>query len=98
MDNTTEIIQNKEKKRFEIHIGDQLAFQEYIQTEKDLVIPHTEVPQSLEGRGLGSLLAKNALAYAEKNGLKIMPLCPFMASYMSKHREYEHLLTAGFNI
>lgn len=98
MDNTTEIIQNKEKKRFEIHIGDQLAFQEYIQTEKDLVIPHTEVPQSLEGRGLGSLLAKNALAYAEKNGLKIMPLCPFMASYMAKHREYEHLLTAGFNI
>lgn len=98
MENAIEIIQNKEKNRFEIHIEGKTAFQEYIQTEKDLIIPHTEVPQSLEGRGLGSLLAKNALSYTEKNGLKIMPLCPFMASYIAKHREYEHLLTAGFNV
>lgn len=98
MENAIEIIQNKEKSRFEIHIDGKVAFQEYIQTEKDLVIPHTEVPQSLEGRGLGSLLAKNALDYTEINGLKIMPLCPFMANYIAKHREYEHLLTVGFNV
>jgi len=98
MENAIEIIQNKEKNRFEIHIDGKMAFQEYIQTEKDLVIPHTEVPQSLEGRGLGSLLAKNALDYTEKKGLKIIPLCPFMASYIAKHREYEHLLTPGYNV
>ncbi|WP_435354877.1 GNAT family N-acetyltransferase [Emticicia sp. SJ17W-69] len=98
MENAIEIIQNHEKKRFEIHVEGKIAFQEYIQTEKDFIITHTEVPQSLEGRGLGSLLAKNALEYTEKAGLKMMPLCPFMATYIAKHREYEHLLTPGFNV
>ncbi|RYU96436.1 GNAT family N-acetyltransferase [Emticicia agri] len=84
---------------FLINIGHDMAYQEYIQTKTDLVITHTEVPKELEGKGLGSLLAKNALQYAEENGLKLMPLCPFMAAYVRKNYEqYKHLLASGFNV
>ncbi|UTA69737.1 GNAT family N-acetyltransferase [Emticicia sp. 21SJ11W-3] len=88
-----------EDKLFVIKLEEDMAFQEYIQTDTDLVITHTEVPKAMEGKGIGSILAKNALKYAEENNLKIMPLCPFMAAYMRKNYEtYKHLLAPGFNV
>lgn len=99
MTNPLEIVHTPEDSLFAIHIGEDMAYQEYIQTKTDLVITHTEVPKNLEGKGIGSLLAKNALAYAEENGLKVMPLCPFMAAYVRKHYDtYKHLLAPGFNV
>ena len=99
MTNTPQVTHQPEDSLFIIHIDDHMAYQEYIQTKTDLVITHTEVPKELEGKGLGSLLAKNALQYAEENGLKLMPLCPFMAAYIRKHyEEYKHLLAPGFNV
>ncbi|MBA4852428.1 GNAT family N-acetyltransferase [Emticicia sp. BO119] len=84
---------------FLINIGENMAYQEYIKRQNEIIITHTEVPKELEGKGLGSLLAKNALQYAEENGLKLMPLCPFMATYVRKHyEEYKHLLAPGFNV
>ncbi len=99
MTNSLTVTHQPEDNLFIIHIGNDMAYQEYIQTKTDLVISHTEVPRELEGKGLGSLLAKNALQYAEANNLKLMPLCPFMAAYVRKHyEEYKHLLAPGFNV
>ena len=73
---------------------------EYQQTKDgNLVIAHTEVPQKAEGKGYGSALVKAALEYAKENDLKVMPLCPYAASYIKRHRqEYGDMLTAGFNV
>ncbi len=99
MTNSPTVTHQPEDSLFIIKIGEDMAYQEYIQTKTDLVISHTEVPKALEGKGLGSLLAKNALEYAEANSLKVMPLCPFMAAYVRKHyEEYKHLLAPGFNV
>ncbi|RFS13672.1 GNAT family N-acetyltransferase [Emticicia sp. C21] len=99
MTDTLKVTHQPEDNLFLINIGENMAYQEYIQTKTDLVIIHTEVPRELEGKGIGSLLAKNALVYAEENGLKLMPLCPFMAAYVRKHyEEYKHLLAPGFNV
>ena len=99
MTNTLIVKHQPNDNLFLINIDGNMAYQEYIQTKTDLVITHTEVPKELEGKGIGSLLAKNALQYAEENGLKLMPLCPFMAAYVRKHYEtYKHLLAPGFNV
>lgn len=64
-----------------------------------IVLSHTEVPKAMEGQGVGSKLAKAAFAYAKENELKVMPLCPFMASYLRRHRdEYAGMLASGFNV
>lgn len=99
MTNSLTVTHQPDDNLFLIRIGDNMAYQEYIQTKTDLVITHTEVPKELEGKGLGGLLAKNALQYAEENNLKLMPLCPFMAAYVRKNYEtYKHLLAPGFNV
>lgn len=49
---------------------------------------HTEVDQHFEGRGLGSKLAARALDAARRAGERVVPLCPFIASYLERHPEY----------
>jgi predicted GNAT family acetyltransferase len=54
---------------------------------KRLVLIHTEVPDELEGRGIGGRLVKAALARARREGLTIVPNCPFARSWLERHRD-----------
>jgi predicted GNAT family acetyltransferase len=81
--------QNEEASRFEAQVGDQLAIAEYQLAGTNIIFTHTEVPQELEGQGIGSALAKFALDTAVERGYKIQPLCPFINSYIRRHPEYK---------
>jgi predicted GNAT family acetyltransferase len=61
-----------------------------------LVFTHTEVDKSQSGRGFGSRLAAAALDDARRQGLEVVPLCPFMAHFIDEHPEYEPLVAAGY--
>ncbi len=57
-----------------------------------IAFTHTGVPVALEGNGLGSLIVKEGLAFAQENGYKVLPLCSFVDAYMRRHKEqYAHL-------
>ena len=47
-----------------------------------MIIDHTEVNEAYEGTGLGLRLVKAGIAYARKNHLKILPLCPLPKRYL----------------
>ena len=52
------------KKRFQLGEGDITPFIEFIQNKQNTIfLTHTEVPQSLEGNGLGSLIVSRTLEY-----------------------------------
>ncbi len=90
---------NSDKRRFEIEIDGHFAVAEYmIINNERIIFTHTEVARALEGRGLASLLARHAFAWAKEQQLKIMPLCPYMAGYMKRHPEYHDLLLPGFHL
>ena len=57
---------------------------------------HTEVPQAHEGKGIGTILIKAALASARQRGLQVIPICPFFASYMRKHPDFQDLLDPSY--
>ncbi|MFA7534874.1 MAG: GNAT family N-acetyltransferase [Desulfuromonadales bacterium] len=82
---------NPAKKRFEVEANGALAFLEYELEEGAITLVHTEVPPELEGQGLAGKIVKAALAYAESRGLKVIPRCPFVAGYIARHKEFEHL-------
>ncbi len=77
------------KKRYELHLEDGMAFLEYflIKDEKAFLV-HTEVPKELEGKGAGSKLVAFALKDLQHRQIRIIPICPFVAAYIRKHREY----------
>ena len=56
---------------------------------------HTEVEPEHEGKGVGAALVQGALDDVRDRGLKVQPLCPFVAAYIQRHPDYEDLVTSG---
>jgi len=90
------IVMNEQTHRFEVHLDGETAFAEYVLHHGSMVLPHTVVPPAFEGRGVGSALARAALAYAREHGLTVKPLCPFIAGYIKKHPEWQDLVDETF--
>lgn len=95
---TLKVENNKAQKRFEIQVEGQVAVAEYMRVANRMIFTHTEVPTGLEGNGLGSMLAKTALEFAKKESLRVIPLCPYIAAYIKKHREYVPLVMEGYSV
>lgn len=87
------IVDNAEARRFEIPVEGLVAFSEYQISKDSIVITHTEVPEGLQGQGIGSALARGVLEIARERGQMVVPVCPFMASYIRSHPEYLDLVS-----
>lgn len=87
-----EVRNNEAERRFELEVDGELAIAEYRLRPGEISFTHTEVPDALEGRGVGSRLVKVALDEARSKGLKVVPVCPFVKHYIDKHSEYRDLL------
>ncbi|WP_352309698.1 GNAT family N-acetyltransferase [Psychrobacter sp. W2-37-MNA-CIBAN-0211] len=87
-----DIVHDEQAKRFETSINGHTGYISYQERDGKLVYDHTIVPQELGGRGVGSGLVKHALDYAREQDKKVVPQCSFVASYISKHPEYQDLV------
>ena len=90
------VVMNDETHRFEIAVDGDVAFAEYRLLGDHITLPHTVVPDAFAGRGVASALAVTALTYARDHGLKVKPICPFMAGYIGKHPEWQDLVHPEF--
>jgi predicted GNAT family acetyltransferase len=88
------VINNPHRNRFETNVDARVAVLEYKQDGRSITFLHTEVPQEIGSRGVGSALAKAGLEYAYERSLRVIPKCEFVASYLEKHPEFAHLLDA----
>jgi len=57
-----------------------------------IIIDHTEVPDAFRGTGTGLRLLKAVMADTEREGRKIIPLCPFVAAQFERHPEWSDRL------
>jgi predicted GNAT family acetyltransferase len=89
---TIDVVDNPEESRFEAHVDGQIAFVSYLRRDDTIFFTHTEVPKELEGRGLGSVLARAVLERARAEHWKVVARCPFIAKYIERHPEYQAVL------
>ena len=78
--------------RFELERDGEVAYLEYTLSGDVLGLIHSEVPESLRGRGLASELARTALDWARANHKKVDVVCPSVAGYLKEHPEYSDLV------
>lgn len=88
----TDVRDNTELHRFELEADGGLAFLRYVRGKNALFLVHTEVPEDLRGRGVGSALVKGALDMARRDGRKVVAKCRFVVRYMRRHPEYNDML------
>jgi len=79
------VTDNQAGSRFELRADGRLAELLYRRNGNRLVLIHTEVPEQLEGRGLGGTLVAAAVDRAAREGMTVVPLCPFARSWLRRH-------------
>ena len=86
------VTQNKDKSRFEITEEGETAELVYRLYPGKIMFVHVGVPAKLEGRGIAGQLATAGLDYAREHGLKVIPMCPYVALFIKRHPEYRDLV------
>lgn len=91
-----QIVDEPERDRYEARAGGRIAgFAEYRRVGDRLSVLHTEVAAEFEGRGIGSVVVRGVLADARARGLAVLPFCPFVRSYLTRHPEDLDLVPAA---
>ncbi len=92
----TVVSNNEAQSRYELRQDGEVAALAQYRLEGDRVrFVHTEVDERFEGQGLGSKLAAYALDDVKSRGLKAVPQCKFIASYIARHeKEYGGLVVS----
>jgi len=78
------------RSRYEITVdGERAGVTVYLDDQHQRIFFHTEIEDRFAGRGLGSRLIAGALADTRASGLRIVPICPFVARYLEGHHEVD---------
>jgi uncharacterized protein len=86
------VVDNPERRRFELEEQGLVAFADYRLEGERLVIPHVEAPPALRGTGAAGRLMTGVLDLVRGRGLKVVPLCPYADAFIRRHPQYQDLV------
>jgi predicted GNAT family acetyltransferase len=93
------VVERPAEHRYEIYLNDELAglttYEDRAPETRTFI--HTEIDEAFGGHGLAGILVTYALDDMRSRGWHIVPVCPYVASWLTKHPDYADLLapTAG---
>ncbi|MFF8918196.1 GNAT family N-acetyltransferase [Streptomyces sp. NPDC015032] len=75
--------------RYEILVDDERAgLTAYRDRDDRRVFFHTEIDDAYAGQGLAAILVEQALNDVRASGMRIVPVCPYVAKFLKKHQEF----------
>jgi hypothetical protein len=81
------------KNRYELRVDGRLAaMATYLLVPGRIVFSYTELMPGFEGQRLGGHLAGAALDDIRDRGLRVVPRCPFISTYIEDHPLYADLI------
>ena len=90
------ISNDTDRSRYEAVLDGRVAgVAEYQLRDGVITFTHTVVDDELEGRGVGSALAREALDDVRRRGdLRVVPQCGFIRAWIDRHPDYADLVQA----
>ena len=88
------IVNNEARGQFQLVLDDNLAWLEYRIRDGVIVLMHTDVPDLLGGKGIGTALAAYAFDYARAHHLSVKVYCPFVQKYVQRHPELSDIIVS----
>ena len=90
---------NPGESRYELVLDEQVVGEILYRLAPDHVeLLHTEILPSLENKGLGARLVAGALDDIRARGLRVVPFCPFVRSYIRRHPDYADLVVRDVQV
>ncbi len=79
--------------RFEISVDEDVAgFAQFIDRDGQRIFFHTEIDPQFGGRGLAGIVVGHALDATREDGLRAVPVCPFVKKYVERHSDYADIV------
>ena len=89
--NTLDVVHNEAEDQFETWIDGQLSKLDYMQDGNTMVITHVGVHPEHRGQGVAGKITEVALEYAKQKSYRVIPMCPYVATYIRRNPQYEEL-------
>lgn len=85
-----EIVDQPDERRWHALLdGKVVGYVEYRRSPGHVSFIHTIVAPEYQGHGIARRLARAVLDDALARGLRILPYCPYIRSYLERHHEYD---------
>lgn len=85
MTETPQVVDHGEAGLLETMVEGERAELVYRRRANRLILLHTEVPESIGGRGIGGALVEAAVEKAIREGLVLVPICPYASLWLKRH-------------
>jgi predicted GNAT family acetyltransferase len=89
---TDQVLDNTAQSRYEMMLEGGTAFIDYTVAGNVRTLTHAEVPVALRGGGVAARLTSGALQLARSQGIKVVPRCPYIVTFMERHPDYQDLM------
>lgn len=90
------LVKNDAAKQFELTAEGHKALIRFNETPRHITLVHTEVPEALEGKGVGAALVEKTLEHIGQTGKTLILLCPFVFAYIKRHPDWKRIVDPGF--
>jgi uncharacterized protein len=93
MNEVIEAVDHPDRRRYELTVDGQFAGSiSYAIHHGHITLIHTEMDAAYAGRHLGQRLVQDVLDDLRDRGLRVRPMCPYVARYIRSHPEYQALV------
>jgi predicted GNAT family acetyltransferase len=92
---TDHVIDNAAASRYELQLDGGTAFIDYTVADNVRTLTHAEVPVAMRGGGIAGRLTSGALDLARSQGIRVIARCPYVATYIERHPQYQDLVARG---
>ena len=89
--NKLNVVHIEAEERFETWIDGQLSKLDYMQDGNNMVITHVGVHPEHRGQGVAGKITEVALEYAKQKSYRVVPMCPYVATYIRRNPQYLEL-------
>jgi len=87
------ITQHIDPPRFEIEVDEvTVGRADFVDQGGRRIFFHTEIDPAYGGRGLAGTLVHQALTATREEGLRVVPVCSYVAKYVTTHPEWTDLV------
>ncbi|MBI4358612.1 MAG: N-acetyltransferase [Candidatus Omnitrophica bacterium] len=88
----SEIKHDTDAQEFYVETPEGRALLHYERDGNTLNFHHTFVPPPLRGKGLAEKIVSAGFEYAEKNNMKVISTCPYVARLVMKNSDWKKLV------